>query len=254
MKRAFLFPLIVLVLVSLACSVGGRKATETPEAAAPESTQEGAKEAQVEVTSTPQPAKSFEDTFDEMKDAWSDSLLVTTQGAGGKTESAVKLLDGKMVFQFTDKETYLYKFVKQPMGADVVIESSYQAFSQIYNGIAFVCRAKSDYSAWYEFRLSSVAKFAIYRFDQALKDEYKNPYIELASGSADATKLYPTKPNVVKATCKGSTLSLEVNGNSLTSVQDDALQEDGLVGLGAMSQNNLPMSIRFDYIKVSSPD
>ena len=76
------------------------------------------------------------------------------------------------------------------------------------NGIALICRANPEQTAWYEFRVSSTAQYAIYRYDAALRDDYKNPYIELTKGVSDA--ISPTRDNIMRAMCKGTALVLEV--------------------------------------------
>jgi hypothetical protein len=156
-----------------------------------------------------------------------------------------------MVFGLYDYETYVYQFNQRPSSANVLLELKYQAGGAHENGIALICRAKPDQSEWYEFRISSTGQYAIYFYQAALRDEYKNPYIELAKGVSDAIR--PTRDNVMRVMCKDTALVLEVNGEEIKTVQDSKLTEGGLVGIAAMSYNNLPVNIMMDYFGLSKP-
>lgn len=262
MKRTVLIPLIVLILASVACSLGGLTGGDTPAASQQEGNPPAATQApkyqptQPEATPTEAPrdeVEGFEDEFDVINTDWSDVFTVTTQALNGKMFSTVKLEDGKLTFALKDNETYQYKFYKNPFPADVIIDAKYQAGGYLFNGIALVCRANSDMTQWYEFRVSSESKYAIYLFDQSLRDSGKNPYISLKQGVVAVETLAPTKENELRAVCDGTSLILEANQVQIANVQDTTLSEGGMAGVGAMSGSLTPVTVWFDYFHVTQP-
>lgn len=257
-KRSCWMVLSGLVVLTMACSLGGLTGDKAPvaeEAAAmPTSEISGVGEMEVELTPTPQLEAVKDDYLDEfnlLTEDWSEPVTLTTQALPGKEKSRISYEDGKMIFGLYDFETYVYQFNRRPADANVLLELKYQSGGANENGIALVCRAKTDMSAWYEFRVSSTGQYAIYYYDAALKDEYKNPYTDMAKGVSDA--LRPTRDNVIRAMCKDSSLVLEVNGEMVKTVQDSRLTEGGMVGIGAMSYNNMPVNIMMDYFGLSKP-
>ena len=261
-KKSILITLAALVFLTLACTLGGvadaitgNDAPAAEEAAAmPTSEISGVGAVEVELTPTPklpQVKDDYLDEFNVLTEDWSAPVFLTSQAQPGKGQSKIAYEDGKLKFGLYDLETYVYQFNQRPAAADVLLELKYQAGGAHQNGIALVCRAAADQTAWYEFRVSSTAQYAIYRYDAALRDDYKNPYIELAKGVSDA--IYPTRDNVMRAMCKGTTLMLEVNSKEIVTVQDGTLTEGGMVGVGAMSYDTMPVNIMMDYFGLSKP-
>lgn len=261
-KKSILITLVSLVFLTLACSLGGvvdeitgNDAPEAEEAAAmPTSEISGVGEVEVELTPTPKLKDVKDDYLDEfnvLTEDWSGPIFLTSQAQPGKEQSKISYEDSKLVFGLYDMETYVYQFNQRPAEADVLLELKYQAGGAHQNGIALVCRATTDQTAWYEFRVSSTAQYAIYRYDAALRDDYKNPYIELAKGVSDA--ISPTRDNIMRAMCNGTALVLEVNGEEIVTVQDGTLTDGGLVGIGAMSYDTMPVNIMMDYFGLSKP-
>jgi hypothetical protein len=248
MKRySYLFVfLLLLVLLSGCGSAGiqslGKQGLVTPTAAP---------------TNTPVPEKakekSYYDDFSNANASWSELVTVTTQSQPGTMKTNPVINNGKMQFVFLDKETYLYKFYTNPTDADVVLETKVQGAGALENGMALVCRSKNDYSTWYEARVSSLSQYTIYRYDKSLRDSGGNPYISLQKGGLQIDMFGPTKENVVRFTCKGSSLKLEVNNKTIATVEDGTLKDGGLAGLGAMSGTLMPVDIRFDYFSYGQP-
>ena len=184
---------------------------------------------EVELTPTPklqQVKDDYLDEFNVLTEDWGAPVFLTSQAQPGKEQSKITYEDSQLKFGLYDMETYVYQFNQRPAEADVLLELKYQAGGAHENGIALVCRATPDQTAWYEFRVSSTAQYAIYRYDAALRDDYKNPYIELAKGVSDAIR--PTRDNIMRAMCNGTALVLEVNGEQIVTVQDGNLTEGGL--------------------------
>lgn len=244
MNRKLLIAILAILALSSACNLNNPFKSEmvTPTAAP---------------TQTPVPeeksVKSLYDDFLTADEGWLDAFAVTTAALPGAMLSSIKTQGGELSIDLQDKETYLYTFYKNPSTADVVIEAKMRGAGNQENAMALVCRAKSDYSAWYEFRVDSQNVYYIYRFDKSLKEAGDNPYVLLERGGIRKDIYKPTDYNTLKVTCKGNQLTLEVNGNPVTAVTDGTLTEAGLVGIGAMSFNILPSDIKVDYFSYGEP-
>jgi hypothetical protein len=239
-----LIPVLVLGLVTLACSVGGvgKEQLVVPTAIP---TPTSAPDAGIE--------KSYYDDFSSAQDVWSDMKVVTTQAKPGQMKSATRYEDGKMVFEFRDLEIYAYKFNNNRSTSDVVIEAQIVPTGHNSNGVALICRANSDLTAWYEARLSSTSQYWLYRYDASLKDQDQNPYVLIKQGTMPINVFHPAKPNVVRFTCEGSNLKLESNEQEVVATTDGMLTDAGLPGVGAMSHEILPVAIQFDYFSYGQP-
>ncbi len=270
MKRlSKILPFVLIAFILMACSLtnalSGGNANPAPAQkdaqVQPESSEQKGPPSQIGSDTTAQePATSattgdlFEDEFNTASTQWSDTLTVTTQAAGGKAGSQVSADAGKLTFKFQAKETYAYKFLETTFPADVVLETQFVALNHINNGIAIVCRANDDLTEWIEVRLTSRSKYTIYHYDKSIKeDQGKNPYEQLASGGIDVKTMYPMKDNVVRVTCSGSQLSLEINDVQVATLDGLPILSGGRAGLGAMSTDVLPIGVQFDYLSISQP-
>jgi len=247
MKRQYLIPIIVFSLVSFACSLslpsdislGGKQ--PTAEAARPDKSTPTAE--------LPESKEVYQIDFELLPENWSDDITMTTQALPGKMNSQIDLENGWLKFHIKDFETYLYKFYRDPMPRDVVIETKALNTGDVHNGTAIICRAAVDYTKWYEFRVSNSNDYALYYYDQKVKEEDgKNPYQELARGVSPA--ISPMKENTIIASCIDTTLRLDINGTQVFIKQTDILMDGGLVGLGAMSYDLLPVVVKYDYLEV----
>jgi hypothetical protein len=292
MKRSFLIPLTILVLVSMACSMfsrGTEKPADVPTATQPPAVQAEKATAAVtepptsvpeEPTAAPQPTDTeapvevptdtpevlpteteagpveIVDAFDHNKGDWSDDLVVTTQTSGRDLLSKGIIQDSGLRFSFDDKETYIYKFYNTPVSGNVTIKAEYHTMGHINNGIAIVCKVNEDHTAWFEVRVSSTSDFSFYLYDKKRKTDLgKNPYLQLGKGKFKINELYPSKPNVFQLTCLDDELILNANNDKRIVNQglDVTLDGDG-VGVGAMSYDVTPINIIFDKITIRQED
>ncbi len=246
MKQSKLLPLVMLALILAGCSLGDSNLLKedlvTPTAIP---------------TGTPvteeDPERSLYDDFSVADPAWLDTYILTSSKNPGSMLSEVTLKGGNLVFDIQESETYLYKFYKHPARADVVIQAQVQGNGAQVNGMALICRAANDFSAWYEFRLSDEGFYYLYRFDQELKAGGENPYIELGKGKFEKEVFTPFEANTIKFTCQGNTLSVAVNDQPVISLEDSTLTEAGMVGIGGMSHGMLPVIVNFDYLSYGQP-
>jgi hypothetical protein len=220
--------------------------------------------AEIKNTATSAPAKSptpqasptasgsISDTFDTTSTDWSKPLIVTSQSP--RPKSTFTVTKGRLLYAIKDKETYAYQFNKNELNADVSVQTTFENLGDLNNSVVLVCRAAPDNSAWYEVRVSSKGSYSFYRYDRALKEKNgKNPYTELVTAGVNFKYLFPDKANTIKFTCKGDTLTLDVNnGLKVFTVKDATLTKGGLVGLGGLSFQDLDVTIAFDDFKASN--
>jgi hypothetical protein len=256
MKRAIFFPVLLLFVATMACGLTPSSAPveSTPVMPTSQVSGVGASEPTLPVVvEEKKVVNEVYDPFDSAAAEWSKPYYVTTKALPGKEKSTVEMKNGTMTFTLMDEETYLYEFYQSIAPEDVLVEVKYQAGgNHIVNGVALICRAAPDLSAWYEFRLGSDSKYSIFRYDLKRKqDEGKNPYVLIDKGGSQY--ISPSKENVVRVLCQGSDLVLEVNGERITSVRDSTLTGEGLTGVGAMSFNLTPTYMIFDYFSFSKP-
>jgi hypothetical protein len=272
-KKIVYLGMAVIFLLSSCALPGGSSAKEAAPADAPakqdapvEPTKESPK-AQAEapkadsVTPTAEEAAAtglnFRDEFDLSNDNFTDDLIVTTQAVtrDRMQTQASTVQDGILEFNIRDAETYIYKFVKGSSTNDSVIESKWISKGQSLNGIALVCRAAEDSSSWYEARISAQGDWQILRYDKSKKDadQFANPYVSIKKGVAKPKLVRPAGDNVMKFSCVGTKLTLEINGVKLGETNNNDIKGGGMVGLGVMSSTYLPAQIDFDYYSATTP-
>lgn len=269
MKRVVTFFLITFVFASLACNfplLGTPEPTldfystpivsltpistitsipETPTFPAPP-------------TLTPQPSDTplpgFKETFDGLLDQWTQPTAVTTQAINGKLTSSYKETGGFWVFTLRDKETYLYSFYNASIPEDMYVESSFQMDNTAASGVALVCRAQRDQSAWYEIRVSGIGGYTIFRYEKARRNQGNNPYIQLAEGDLSDRDFHRGEFNRIRFTCQGSNLSFDVNqGTKVVSLEDSAISNGGQAGIGVMTYATVPIIVKFDDVEANIP-
>ena len=248
MKRLFLLSLILIMI-----AVSGCQSNTVATLAAAQSPQAVTEAAKPAAAATATPKAAVQENFDSSSN-WLQAITVTTQALAGKELSVVQVKDKTLDFSIPDKETILYTFFKDPQKADVAAEAKYQSIGAADNGIALTCRAKADYSTWYEVRVALDGIFNIYKYDKSLKQTGENPYVRIKTGKAPKGAILPLEVNTFKFICKGQDLTLDINGGKFTAtVQNADLAGDGLVGVGAASLDTVPVHFKVTSFAISQP-
>jgi hypothetical protein len=201
-------------------------------------------------TVTPTYASGFSEPFDTQVTHWNDFWVLSTQAAGGKIQSTFGQKNGILTLNLVDKETYLYRFYTAPQPVNIYIEAELSIDGKKDNMAGLVCRAASDQSTWYEARVSGIGEFQIFRYNKARKTEQGlNPYLQLLQGTLDPGAWSQGQMNLIRFTCSGSRLTLDINqGKQRVEVEDTNIQAGGLVGFSAITYTNLPAVIQIDEI------
>lgn len=288
MKRKSLIPhhlfyvLIILLIVQLACSLGGAAApTETepgPDFAATEASLQQTQAAldaqaqQPEPTETtapkptqPPPADTPEPTEDQVITYTSGDLIYVTDFLGetdweeGWVHFSIPEDDDYIVYRTND-----YMHVEVPNtgvtvyliyddlylerdAADVYVEAGFENLSSHnVNQISVLCRASVD--GWYEFSLLSGGLWYIWKYDGNADN-----YILLKEGGI--ASLDYDSPHAIGAVCLQDSLSFYLDGEMIknASVTDNTFRE-GQTGISVFAEDQWPnVIIEFDYFGVEVP-
>lgn len=251
MKR-LLYPILILILVTLACGPTPAtavptkvpdKPTPTSEKVLPTAVKIVLKPTETEVVLKPTATteviapiatkeviaptatqsgpstKYFTEEFDNGVADWMQFVV-----AGDPSKSYYENTPGRLKFVVPSNETYVYSENIKYSYSDVLVQANFETTeSSSRNGISLFCR-KSD-RGWYELRVSTMGDRAgfiqVYRYDPKLKASGKNPYIDLLSPSykqdtLPVSEILPGyKTNTIGLQCSNKNLTFFANGKPL---------------------------------------
>jgi hypothetical protein len=290
MKR-LIYPILILILVTLACgptpatavpTIVPAKPTPTSGIQLPTATTVKVVLKPTETEAPPEPTATKEvilptdtpsapitnyytEEFDNGTADWMQFVV-----AGDTTKTFYENTPGRLKFVVPSNETYAYAENIKYSYSDVLIQANFETTeSSSRNGISLFCR-KSD-KGWYELRVSTMGDRAgfieVYRYDPRLKASGKNPYIDLLSPTYKqdalpvAEILAGYKTNTIGLQCSNKNLTFYANGKPLMHlglkkaifVTDDYLTE-GTTGIGVESGSaSVPVVIEFEWVSTSAP-
>ena len=254
MKR-LIYPILILVLTTMACSMGSIGGNPAPAAKAPAAgqvTETPLFEVPTDVpvvenmptdtavppqpteapTIPPKPTKIvptattqntgpsyFNDDFTNSASNWRQWV-----SAGDTTKNYVKLVLGRLRFELPSTETYVYVQNTKYTYSDVLAVAKFETVeTDGGNGVAVLCRISDK--GWYEMRVSTMGSEAgrvwLYRYDPRLKALGENPYVNLflQPYSLESVPIASIKngfaTNTIGLQCNGSTLSVYANGQAM---------------------------------------
>jgi hypothetical protein len=280
MNKKHIWLLSILLVLTLACSFTGSKkptpeqaqpilptAVEQPPTAVPEPTQpppptevssnvevllaEPTQEEQVQSDGT-----YYTEEFDGDTSSW-----YTWVAAGDPSKNFTALKPGAVTFILPSPETYAYFANEAYEYENVYVEAEITAKVFGDNGMAVICRASED--GWYELRVHTTGQYAgsfeVYRYDQNLKNERKNPYVNIMNNIPRVNSvsiLNGSKTNVIALLCVGDSITPFINGVPQTLPKEvpitDNVLKSGQVGVGGMSFGNGKVELEVEYVTVES--
>jgi hypothetical protein len=257
-RISILFAFMALLLViSLACSVfSGTQSPPEPQASQqpnqPQITKPPVQptEPPVQPTKPPvQPSSAqefFTEEFDGDVSNWSQTVELNGDTNGGnKSQAKINVDNGYLVF---DMGKYLigYMFYQPYKYTNVRLDVRVDNRGTNENNILLVCR-KSD-EGHYLVNIANSGLFRMYAFDGA-----KNRYAPIADGGSNKIKI-GKEINEYALVCNDRTLTLYINGFETRSYTDNQyVFRDGQVGVGVASNKQLPVTVKFDWVKISPP-
>lgn len=185
----------------------------------------------------------FTEEFNGNIPDWSYFLM-----SGDENMMKLNTDSGKLVFDLTGKDLYVYTMYDPFTYQNVRIDASADNRGMNENSVSLICRYSKD-EGWYEFNVGNDGLWQVFVYDIVTGGKYQL----LNSGGSTAIKSGKAI-NEYTAICNGDTLSLFINGVKATSFTEKhyALRE-GLVGIGVSSYKVLPIIVGFDWVAVSEP-
>ncbi|MCC6147521.1 MAG: hypothetical protein IT308_08140 [Anaerolineaceae bacterium] len=276
--KKILVPILLLMLVTMACALTGSPALPTaeptPEKAVLEPTdlppspptEEPAETPQEEPTEAVSPTEPVEEEtggyffeeFDGDLSDWTPFVI-----AGDTKKEYVDTFGDRLKFELPNAETYAYVENVAVTYDDVYVETVVETIKGGENGIALFCRGSDK--GFYEFRIHTMGRFAgtyeAYRFDFMLRERNKVPYVNLLK-DRERISTYDIKAgldtNALGLMCAGDEIRLFINGieqlpvNGKDPIRDNVLS-NGTVGIAAMSFSQGIVDVEFDSVSTSAP-
>jgi len=251
-SKPFLFLVMILAVVSLACNFGqgGGQPTEAPPQ--PQPPVEQPPEQQPPPTEAPPPteppAADPLDYFTEEFDGDTSNWKVTTElnaSDGDLSEADIYVEDGSLVFDL-GKNLIGYVFYDPFEYGNVRVDVRVENRGTNKNNVLLVCRVSDE--GHYLVNIANSGLYAMYAFDGS-----KGSYTRIADGGS--TKIRSGKEtNEYSLVCYDRTLTLYINGNEQRKYTDNRFVfRDGLIGVGVASENVVPVTLEFDWVRISQP-
>jgi len=258
MKLQYRLPfafVILLLSMSLACRFGlsptANSATEPPSTTEPATASQatGPSAAADSPVATKAPAQSsgeqfFTENFDGDLGNWSQTVALNDT-TGDKSQAKISVDNGYLVFDL-GKELIGYEFYKPHTYKNVRVDVSVDNRGTNVNDILLVCRASDE--GLYLVNVANSGLFSFYAFDGTKKN-----YTRIADGGS--TKIKSGKEiNEYSLVCNDRNLTLYINGSQVRSYTDNLFAfREGQVGVGVASEDQVPVKVNFDWVKISEP-
>ena len=169
----------------------------------------------------------------------------------------------RISFHMPNYDTTLYFINEDAYAENNSVEATFENIFSMDLSYGVVCRYQ-DFG-WYEFRVivsgENAGSYTVYKYDQYLKDQGKNPYVILHPGmdryySYDI-KLGVNQKNTLKMQCENNSIRIFINGNEQLPVgrnqkiiDDDFTDGDNGVVLVNLARTNAQV----DVTKFSTKD
>lgn len=259
-QNPFIFFLVIVALVSFACSVDlYGTPTPAPEADATSDQTTATVEPVVENPPT-LPAEQtftnaqqfFTEEFDGNTDYW--KYLVVN---GAKSQiidgivglMSIRPLGGLLIFDLQGQGAWVYATYEPFTYSNVRLDVKVNNRGSNNNNVSLICR-KSD-AGWYEFDIANNGLYEIL-YGQILPDNTV-AYTPIADGGS--TKIKPgLADNEYGIVCQDNTLILYINGTETRRLEDKKyLLPEGKVGISVSSFQDVPVIVDFYWVKISQP-
>ena len=246
-----MFPIIVVVVVSLACSVD---LYGTPTPAPP--TEPSLQPEQPIAATTPEQSiadtrQFYTEEFDVESDAWK---YIVVNGAERQIVNgivglmSVRTIGGLLIFDLQGPGAWVYVTYEPFTYTDVRLDVKVSNRGSNNNNVSLICR-KSD-AGWYEFDIANNGLYEVL-FGKIVGDTVE--YTPIADGGSTEIKSGLAE-NEYGIVCQGSTLTLYINGTETRRLEENKyLLPEGKVGISVSSFRDVPVTVDFYWVRVSQP-
>ena len=274
MKRKMIIPILMLILVTLACDSNPLAASE-PEATLtptpiqlvdPTDTPQSIPTAKPTDTSPPPTPTSDEPTAEPVptdtpsgpvyfREEFDNDINWTFEYITGNNQDQCvgpELKEGGLWWRCpSGQETHLKVYEEEHTYQDVVVQAEIENFGANANWVSLLCRVSDD--GFYEFRFTSAGLYEIFRFDWSLKQAGKTPYVFIGGGATQF--MNPGKDlNTVAMVCAGDYFEFYANGHQIDPSIPPTLRKEftriteGGVGIGFMVAPGVQTAVESSFL------
>lgn len=187
----------------------------------------------------------FKEEFDNGKDNWSYFLT-----NGDDSDLDFYANNGMLVFDITGTQVYSYAVYEPEAYDDVRIDVSVTNRGDNTNNVSLLCRYDPK-KGWYEANIFNSGLYDIL-YGEWKAGQNGAAYAELYSGGSNAIRT-GMSTNTYSLVCEGNKISLYINDTKVRTVGSEFGLQRGQIGIGASSFNRYPVSLDFDWVKISKP-
>ncbi len=261
--KPFLFILVIMAVVSLACLGGAGTPAPEPTPVIIEATpQQVEQPAQPVITEEPvqteepvpteEPAPAAQDFFtEEFEGDISNWSYFNILGSNETNESALTLETdgGYLVFDIPTKQLYTYVMYDPYDYKNVAIELRAENRGANNNAISMVCRYSDE--GWYEINIQNSGLYNILAATYNASGEVV--YSRIADGGSNKIKV-GKDINEYKMICKERTITLYINGYETRTIDDNKyVLRDGQIGFSVSSFSDPTVKVEVDWVTISEP-
>lgn len=240
----------LVLIVSLACitttpTAGPQQPPEQPPVEQPPSPPEvEVQPTELPATAAPAAVEFFTEEFDGDTSNWSQKVELNAT-EGNTSQANISFKDGRAVFDF-GKWLIGYLFYAPYEYTNVRVEVRVDNRGTNVNNVLLVCRASDE--GHYLVNIANSGLFAMYAYDS-----YTKSYARIADGGSNKIKA-GKEINDYALVCNDRSLILYINGFEVRNYIDNkyALRK-GKIGVGVASENQVPVRVEFEYVKISQP-
>ena len=197
------------------------------------------------VLPTPEQQKFFTEEFDDGKDNWRYFLT-----NGNESDLDFYANNGMLVFDITGKQVYSYAVYEPEIYDNVRIDVSVTNRGDNTNNVSLLCRY-DEKKGWYEANIFNSGLYDIL-YGEWKPGQNDAAYAELFSGGSNAIRTGMTT-NTYALVCEDNKISLYINDTKVRTVGSEFGLQRGQIGVGASSFDRYPVSLDFDWVKISEP-
>ena len=262
--KPFVFILVVLAVVSLAC-LGGTPTpepepvvTEAPQQPPtveppqePTPTEESVQVEEPTQTEEPAAPEALDFYTEEFEGDISNWTYFNILGSTETNESALTLETdgGYLVFDIATKQLYTYVMYDPYIYEDVTIELRAENRGTNNNAISMVCRYSDE--GWYEINIQNNGLYNILAATYNASGEVV--YSRLADGGSNKIKV-GKDVNTYKMICSGRSITLYINGYETRTLDDNQyVLRDGQIGFSVSSFSDPTVKVDVDWVTISEP-
>lgn len=259
LAKPLFFLIGVILMVGLACRIGGAEEPAVTEEPAPV-VEEVPTPVPQEPTPIPPPTEPvaqqfYTEEFDGDTSQWTYFLVDGNKSVPTYVEDDFGTMfvgteEGKLRFDLESEGQWAYVtyggYEYENVRLDVIAENR----GVNNNNVSLICRYTPD-EGWYEFNIANNGLYWIYH--AIIRDDGAVIYSQIADGGSNKIKS-GKEINEYSIVCNNRQLTLYINGNETNTLEEnDYVLRSGLVGVSVSSFGTLPVKVEIDSVTISKP-